>query len=369
MKTAAFLFALFLAALPPARGGQNGAGGETVGSQSLLLAAGSDTVVAPQFFPAPTGTFEVKAVSNAPGQATLSLAGTPPLDNYGAPLRENAFQYSPEAQPDTYYVLVLSGNLRGAVFTVDSNTPDTLTIALAGSPLANADIKKIELRPAWRLSSLFPPSQANITFVSSPNGNPDESGTAGITPTLLSVPDFAGTGTDRPPAGTYFFNDLVHDWVSTNAPSEPAGDLPLMPGHYVIAGNKGANSAPLRFYIAGNTLDKDLAFGLATLANAAQDTYLSLPRVSDFRLSDSGFKDSNFVQSLDQTPAGRRDELIALKSDGGTDAAYYKYKNRWYVSGAEDALPAGFLIPAGTALMVRKAPNDGSTKVWIPTAK
>ncbi len=352
-----------------AHAAQKGFSAATMGSQYLLMPPASDSVVAPQFLRPIAAVFSITSLTltNNATLATLALAGDPPLDSYGVPLSENRFQYASGTQPETYFALVTSGKRTGTIFLVASNTATTVTVDAGGLPLAAADIKAIEIHPCWTLRSLFPPAQTDISFVSSPDGDPDVSAIANVSPTLVSIPDFAGSGTSRPVSASYFFNDKIGDWATTDAPAVAAGDTFITPGEYVIVTNEGSSSFPLHEYIAGAAFYKDFTFFLATLANAAQDTYLAIPRASDYKITEIGFSDANFVQSTSKSNGGRNDLLIVSDATGAAAATYYRYKNQWYDT-SNDAFSTNPAIPAGTALTVQKVLSDGADKILLNKA-
>jgi len=364
-KTAAHLL-LAILLIHSAHAAQKGFSEATMGSQYLLIPPASDSVVAPQFLRPIAGSFSVTSLTltNNATQATLALAGDPPVDSYGVPVSENQFQYASSTQPETYFALVTSGKRTGTIFLVVSNTATAVTVDAGGLPLATADIKAIEIHPCWTLRSLFPPAQTNISFVSSPGGDPDVSAIAKVSPTLVSIPDFAGSGTSRPVSASYFFNDTIGDWASTDSPAVAAGDTFITPGEYVIVTNDGDSSFPLHEYIAGAAFYKDFTFYLATLANASQDNYLAIPRASDYKIAEMGFSDANFVQSTSKTNGGRNDILIVGDATGAASATYYRYKNQWYDTG-NDSFSTNPLIPAGTALTVQKVLSDGADRILL----
>src|SRR5690606_21391396 len=92
---------------------------------------------------------------------------------------------------------------------------------------------------------------------------------------------------------------------------------------------------------------------LAT-GSGAFKTCFSLPRASDYKLSEIGFNNSNFVQSTSKSPLGGNDLLLVDDGHGGVGATYYRYKNQWY-DASNDAFPTNPTFAAGTAFGVRKA--------------
>ena len=154
-----------------------------VGFAKTTLNAGSDTIISPQVFRPAELTSAVSGVSSGASQAVLTLSG--------ASLTSNQFVYNSSTQPNTYFVLVTAGNLAGTYFMVASNDATTITVNLDGLTASSADITSVEVRPCWTLKTLFPASDANVSFT------PSASATAGNRRTTILFPNNTGTGINR----------------------------------------------------------------------------------------------------------------------------------------------------------------------------
>jgi len=320
-------------------------------TQSLLTNA--DTFIVPQLQRPSEFAGTVSSVSTNGSTATLSLAGSL--------LTANAFQYVSGTQPKTYYALVTAGNLIGTYFTIVSNGVNTITVSHDGLTASSSDITAIECHPYWTLNTLFPSSDANVSFVSS------ASASIGNRRTQILIPNFTNSGINRAPSMTFFYNASVSDWVLTSATSTKAGDQVIAPDQYVILRNTGGTPTTLTKTLAGSLLVSQLTTYLSTLSTGQNDNYISIPRATDYTLSQLGFADSNFVQSTSKTIGGRKDTLLVYTTTGsGINRApsktYFKYLGSWYDTGST-ATAVDSVIPAGSAVCVRKfASQDGYDK-------
>ena len=326
-----------------------------VGFVKTSAAPSSDTMIAPQVMRASELSASVSSVTVAGDglTATLALSGTT--------LTTDQFKYVVNTQPKTYFALVKSGNMAGAYFVVSSNTTSGLVVNLDGLTLGNADVTSVEVRPFWTLNTLFPPSEANVPFV------PSTSTTTAGRRTQILIPDNTSTGSNRNPSKVFFYNNTLGDWVTTTAASVKAGDTVIDPAGYVILRNTGGTPPTLSITSSGSVLTDKVDIYLATASNKSNDNYIALPRASDYKLSELGFTDTNFVQSTSKTTGGRRDTLLVLdKTGAGINRApskvYFKFGGAWYDSSAS-ATAVDPTIPAGTALVVRKFTSDGYDKV------
>ena len=325
-----------------------------VGYTAQSLPAGADTFIVPQVQRASEFAGTVFSVVTSGSTATLSLAGSL--------LTANAFQYVSGAQPKTYYALVTAGNLTGTYFTIVSNGVDKITVNLDGLIASSSDITSVEVHPYWTLNTLFPSSDANVSFV------PSASALAGSRRTQIFLPDFSNTGINRAAAKAFFYNanSSIADWVSASATSLKAGDTIIPPDQYVILRNTGGTPTTMTQTLAGSLLVSKFTTYLSTHSTSQNDNYISIPRATDYTLSQLGFADSNFVQSTSKLAGGRRDALYVYSTTGtGINRAatktYFKYSGLWYdTAGVSSAVDP--VIPAGSALCVRKYASDGFDK-------
>jgi len=353
MKKMNVALAIFVTAVMA--GNAQTATSDVVGYVKQTFPAGSDTFFVPQLLRPVEFVGAVSSVSVSGNNATLVCPG--------ATFSPNSFQYVAVTQPKTYFASVTSGNLTGTGFLVVSNGAGDITIALDGLTAASADITGIEVRPLWTLNTLFPSSDANVTFTPSTGVN------AATRRTQLVMPNFTGTGINRAASAVYFYNPAVSDWVLTTATGVKAGDTPLLPSQYLIHRNTGGTPVDLSATVVGSVFSKPGALYLGTLSGGSNDNPVGLPRPTDYLLSECGFTDSNFVQSTGVNAATRRDTVLVYSTTGiginrATSKVYFKYLNTWRDTTATGT-PVDPVIPAGSAIVVRKYQSDGNDKVVI----
>ena len=303
------------------------------------------------------GNFMVTAVAptNAGGSQDyiLKLAGSPPKNASGVPLKPNQYAYVAGVQPVTYYILVTAGALKGDFFTVQGNSPISLLIDSAGLPLSSKDIMAVSLLPYWSLSSLFPPSQATISFIPTTNSSNV------MTKVVISPPVTFAMQQPQNVGQSFYFNASLTNWVSTTNPSVPAGDAVIPPGAYVYVQNTGSNNYPLHEFISGSVLTNQFNFFFTTSRTSSVVSYFSLPRNSSYSIGQIGFNDANFTQSTGTNRAQLNDQLNIDDGQGGVAATYYRYKNQWY--NTDNALPTNPVFAAGTVFGLKKPSSARAT--------
>jgi uncharacterized protein (TIGR02597 family) len=331
---------------------------DVVGYVSQTLTAGSDTIIAPQLLRPSEFSGNVTSVTVNGAKATLGFAVSG--------LTAGQLQYVAVTQPKTYVAIVTAGNLTGTYLTVDTNGTSDVTVNLDGILPTSADITAIEIRPCWTVNQLFPASDANASFT------PSTGTTTATRRTQILVPNFAGTGINRAPSKILFYNPAVTDWVLTTATSAKAGDTAILPGQYVIHRNTGGTPVNLNLTSVGGVYAKPFANYLGTLSTGANDNPLAFPRATDYKLSELGFTDTDFVQSTGKTTATRKDTVLVYNTSGtGINRApskiYFKYAGAWYDT-ASTGTAVDVTIPAGSAVIVRKVTSDGNDKVALNTS-
>jgi len=296
------------------------------------------------------GNFKVTSVTPANAQGSLNyslmLAGSPPKTAAGVPLEPNQYSYIAGTQPVTYYALVTAGKLKGDYFTVQGNTSDSLLIDPEGLRINSRDITAVNLLPFWSLSSLFPPSQATISFI--PTTDPSNI----MTKVVISPPVTFGLQQPQNVGQSFYFSAALTNWVSTTNPSVPAGDEVIQPGAYVYLQNTGSNNYPLHVFLSGSVLTNQFNFYFTTSRTSSAISYFSLPRNSSYPIGQIGFNDSNFTQSTGTSFFQRNDQLIIDDGNGGVAAVYYRYKNQWY--NTDNPVPTNPVFPPGTVFGLKK---------------
>src|SRR5258707_227519 len=120
----------------------------------------------------------------------------------GTPWTPSQFKYVRGSQPKHYYVLIGpgAGTKEGRTYAITANTNNSLTVATtpfddaSGIP-ANT---QIEIIPYWTPATIFPASDAGISFTVTSNPPNYQ--------TLIRVPDYSAPGTGFTYAAEYYFN-------------------------------------------------------------------------------------------------------------------------------------------------------------------
>jgi uncharacterized protein (TIGR02597 family) len=352
MKKTNLLAILTLAATPAFLHAQTTSYSGIVGYVNGTYNPSSDSIVAPQLERPSELVASVSGVSGA----TFQLSGVS--------LTPDQFKYVTGTQAKTYYALVTAGSLAGTYFTIESNTSSELVVQTDGLAPSSADVTAIEVRPYWTIGSLFPASDAGVSFVASTSTT-----TAGRRTQIL-IPDNINVGVNRSPSKILFFNPTLQDWVASTATNVRAGDTSIVPPNtYVILRNTGGTPPTLNHTVTGSVNTKSAAVYLATRNTGANDNYCTISRPADTKLSEMGFIDSSFVQSTSKTTAGRRDTLLVIDKTGSginrsPSKVYFKFGGAWYDTSAT-ATAVDPLIPAGSAMVIRKYQSDGFDKVLV----
>ncbi len=302
----------------------------------------------------------------------------------GAPWTANQFVYVSGTQPKHYYVLIGPGTTNpkeGHTYFISANSTNTLTVTttpdndLTGI-VANTQIIVI---PYLTPATLFPAGDLNVTFTATTS--------TATYKTQLLIPDYAASGINLPYSPIYFYSNNVDGttnnvgWRAVGNNTTDRGDDPLLPdGYMVVRHQNGEPTLPLTSL--GAVLTKKLAVPLATSASHAQDNAVSMIRPVDVSLRNTGLtpSDGSFV-ATPPTPTIRnrfphlKDQLLLFDNTqvgfNKTPSAIYYYRSGpgrsagWKLSG--DALTdhGDDLIPAGSAIVIRKAATTaGQTAFW-----
>jgi uncharacterized protein (TIGR02597 family) len=347
---------------------------DPVGFTTTTLLANSDTLISIPF------TRPVEFTG-----AVESIAGNVITVSGGPGWTSNQFVYSAGTQPKTYFVRIGEGAApnpkEGHGYLVTANGTDTLVVNTSTDTLAGiAAGTRVTVIPYWTPATIFPPSDANISF----------------TPTVLTssyktqilVPQNGSAGINLPMT-TYFFSNNVDGtpnnigWRVVGSNQTDRGDDPLQPsGYFVVRNLNGSPSLPLKGI--GAVLTKKFATPLRSLASQAQDNAVSMIRPIAVTLNQTGLSpsDGSFVAT---PPSGEtRGERLTLKDqlllfdnsvaafDKHPSAIYYYSEGSgqragWKLLGDPLAGPHGDdIIPAGSAMVLRKAKTAADTTVfWI----
>jgi uncharacterized protein (TIGR02597 family) len=312
---------------------------DPVGFTTTPCLSNSDTYLGIPFTRPPEFTGTVRS-ANA---NTLTINGTPGWTN-------NQFVYAAGTQPKHYYLLLGDGGTtnpkEGHIYPVAGNGSNTLNVDTTFDNLTGVTANtQIILIPYWTPATIFPPSDAGISFT--PTNSPPSY------QTLLRVPNYSAPGINQPYAAEYYFNNGSWQRVS---PAGVGDDDPLLPdGYFVVRNANGAPTLPLT--TPGSVLMEKISVPLITSRTQQQDNAIAMIRPVDVPLVSTGLApiDESFTEN---------DQLLVFdNSQSGFNKpprAIYVFSDGWKLSTDLTTNHGNDLIPAGSALIVRKgATTDG----------
>lgn len=267
------------------------------------------------------------------------------------------FQYVAGTQPNTYYIQLTSGAKAGQLSTIVANSANSITTEFEADILAGIQSgDSFEVRPYWTLGTLFPAASANTSFVAS------TSNLASGRRTEILIPDFTNVGINKAASAIYFYNSY---WRKSGDTTPNRNDVILPPdGFITIRGNNYSTDTTLTVVGAVPPLVQTTSLLASTTQN---DNPVGLSVPVDRTLSQLGLNSSAFVPSTSNLASGRGDELLvfdnaqAVKNKAAS--AIYFYNGFWRKSGATSADQGSTVIPAGSAIVIRKKAQASASVV------
>ncbi len=332
------------------------------------LLANADTPVSIPFTRPPEFVGSISSVSGN----TITVSGTP--------WTANQFVFNPAGSPaqhNHYYALIGPGTSNpkdGHAYPITANGTNTLTVDttqdnLTGIPASS----QVLVIPNWTLGTVFPASDANVSYTPT---------TATRTfKTQIFIPNYSAPGINQAFSTIYFYSNNVNNstnnvgWRVFGDNTTSHDDDPLLPdGYFVVRNQNGAPAGTLT--TLGSVLTKKFAIPLVTSATAQQDNSVAMIRPVDVALSDTGLNtaDGSFVATTATRNFG--DQLLLLNPPVSNKPAVtiYFYSNNvnnttnnvgWRIFGDNTTPHDGDLIPAGSAIIIRKAKTaNGATVYW-----
>lgn len=323
------------------------------------MLANSDTQVSVPFTRPP----EFVGATSAATASTLTVSGSP--------WTSGQFVYTAGTQPKTYFVLIgphASTNPKeGRMFQITSNTTNQLTLSTGGDDLSSvAANTQILVLPYQTLNSIFPASDAGVSFIVSPNSINRQ--------TQVFIPNYGGTGTNLPPAITYYYLNASPNigWRQFGRPlTEDHGDDAMPNAGYFTVRNAAAGTT---LTTLGSVLTKKATIPLFTKVGTAQDNFVSLIRPVDVQLNDLGLITSGaftpspssvnridqlFVFDPAQVATNKQPSATYYYITQGANAGWRKFGQPATTDSGTDA------IKAGSGFIIRKgATVGGASAFW-----
>jgi uncharacterized protein (TIGR02597 family) len=270
-----------------------------------------------------------------------------------------ADQFVPtNSHPDTFYVRILSGALRGHYFTIASNDATSVLLDNAGFDLSAVKPgDSVEIAPYWTLGTLYPSSMANSSFT--------PSSSALFRQTELYFYDVSGVGINRAPSKTYYYCNGAWRQVGASITTS-FNNAVILPDTYFLQRNKGKATALTE---SGRVLKSAVATVIEGGTSLQQDNFIALPFPVGVTLRQTAlFESGAFKPTV--SASSHEDELLVFDDTAtginrSPNAIYFYFDNGWRKTGA--ALTEDFsdsvILAAGHGFVVRKAAGS-SAQMW-----
>lgn len=343
---------------------------------SLLLgpASGQTTATDPVGFtttacPANSDTYTLVPFTRPPEFVGASASATTnTLTVSGSPWTVNQFVYVAGTQPKTYFVLIgphtTTNPKEGNFYQITANGTNTLTVNANGDDLsAISSNTQILVIPYHTLASIFPASDAGVSFIVSPSQFNLQ--------TSMLIPNYSGIGINLAPSITYYYisSGTNVGWRQFGHPTtEDHGDDAMVNGGFFILRNRATGTTLTSL---GSVLVKNLTLPLFTrTAPTKQDNFVSIIRPIDVKLNDLGLITSGaFASSPNQF--NRVDDLYVFDNaqiaiNKAPSTTYFYSGGAWRKFGQPITTDFGTdTIPAGAGFIIRKGSTaTGATSLW-----
>ena len=342
---------------------------DPVGFTTTSELSNSDTLVSLPFTRSSAFTGAISSISGN----VITVSGTPGWTT-------NQFVYAQGTQPNHYYMLIgpssTSDPKEGHTYAVTANDATTLTVNTTSDNLSGIPTNtQFLIIPNWTLNTVYPSTDQNVSFTPT---------TATRTfKTEILIPNYSAAGVNQAFSTVYFFSNNVNGttsnigWRVVGDNTTNHGDDPLLPdGYFVVRNLNSAPTLPLR--PVGAVLTKKFAVPLMTQTSESQDNSVAMIRPVNVTLNNTGLNptDGSFVATT--VTRTFKDELLlfnnATTALNKSPSAVYFYSNNvngttnnvgWRVVGDNTTDHGNDLIPAGSAIIVRKASTaSGATVFW-----
>ncbi|PYL02443.1 MAG: hypothetical protein DME32_06455 [Verrucomicrobia bacterium] len=323
-----------------------------VGFTTTSLLGNSDTYASIPFTRSPEFVGGISSAATTGATGIITVAGNP--------WTANQFVYG-GTQNNHYYVLIGpisgTGTKEGRTYLIIGNGTGTLIVDTSNDDSRNLNTipanTQVQVIPYWTPATIFPASDAGVSFT--PTSSPP------TYQTLLRFPNYSAPGINQPYAAEYYFNSGAWRLVSDgfNNPPDHGGD-PLLPdGYFVVRNTNGAPTLPLR--ALGSVLMKKTTVSLFAAQAGKQDNPVTMIRPVGVSLDATGLApiDNSFVQN---------DQLLlfnnARRQLNKHPYRIYTYNDGWRLSTDPIGDHGKDVIPAGSAMIVRKAAAPNGPIFW-----
>ncbi len=267
-----------------------------------------------------------------------------------------------------HYLWITSGALEGNWYQVTNSDSGSITVAqdletaglLAGSTF--------DVIPVWTLNTLFVdgagfPSSSDVFAADA----------------FVALNSASATGINLAPEALYFYHDGTQGpegWYKNGALEEGLqNDVIISPASYITVRN--GTASPIDITVAGTVPSSSVGNDIIQVASNAQDNQIPNPFPAAITLSAANLSGGGVVTPSPDVFAPIDLLLVYSTTPTGFNPApdktlFYHDGTQgpegWYENGAlENGLQDNFEIPAGAAIIVRKASGADNSGTWTPT--
>lgn len=269
----------------------------------------------------------------------------------------------PDVTTEAHYIWITSGALEGDWYAVTGYTSSSITVDEDLETLGLAGGHQFEVIPFWTLNKLFPDGAGFVTSASflAPSAQ-------------ILTNDVTASGINLAASSSYFFHSgvLPTGWYKSGAlGSGLQNDVTLDPGSYLTVRN--GTSDPIDITVAGTVPVTSIGNLVVETSSGSQDNQLPNPFPAPVTLGESGL-----TSVVDVSPSfiAPGDTVLVYDSvptaiNPAPDKAFFYHTgvlpSGWYQSGALGAgIQDNYEIPAGGAIVIRKASGTDQLLVWSP---
>jgi len=307
-----------------------------VGYNAVTVPTNSDVLVSVPFTKDASGSFAVSSVTADGVTVTDTLTA-------------NAYTNG--------YVRFTSGGGAGLWSTISANGTGGFTLANTNALTGVQAGDSFKVYPHQTLASVFPSTMEGVSF--------KKSASTVSRSTEVLFPNTSSVGINKSPSATYFFYNNAWRKVGSSA-STSFNNTVVSPQEYFILRNRSTNT--LTYVASGNV--EPVAVGRYVATQTSKDDVAAVsgrPMATTL----AGLKlggTSAFVTS--SSSVSRKDELLVFNNsttgmNKSQAATYYYYNNAWRKVGSAATLSFdNEPLPAGAALIIRKATGTAGAAAW-----
>ncbi|MGY8642329.1 MAG: TIGR02597 family protein [Verrucomicrobiales bacterium] len=292
-------------------------------SETSICNGGADTYFSLPLQPdvALAGTISEITHNSVEGETTITISGEPDLES-------DQFAYSA-------YLKFKTGRAAGRSVLIHGNASSQLIIE-ESVPARAGDA--FEIVPGWSLGALFPPA-TQTTFHLSTGNLPAARGSE------LLLYSTSGGGVETSPSSVCFLTPT--GWKILGGTFPGANDVVLDPSA-VFAVRNPKGSADTTFSVTGTAQNSPRLVALKTLRGQANENFTGHLSATDRSLRSLGLK------------LGRSDRLLLFEKEPTAlnivPASEFRFDGRKWIDVNSNESANDITIPAGAALIVKKAP-------------